>query len=173
MNESETKPKLYCGIDFGTTGTSGSWTLGPTSEPRLISANDSSTYWPSTQQFRSPDDIRYGVDPCKDPAHTITDNKRFFGRFHKDVVALTDQYPYKIVERFDDKAVKYVLDFDGKEFEISPQQVATGHLYYLWNEIISKDFKDKYDIHTVITVPAYFTPTQQRATAIAGMYTIH
>ena len=165
-NQQRKKRNVYGACDFATTYCSGAIKLSEKDRVSMIESIDGETYWRATQRFKSKHEVVYGDDPSIDPSRTIVTNKRFFGRKLKDI-KMTQTYPYSIKQR-KDGGVAYELKMkDGSKVVTTPENVATLYLKYLYVNNFVRKFPDS-KINYVVTLPAHYRSTQQRATAQAG-----
>ena len=171
-NKQDCKEDFHVGIDFGTTSVSAAYVRSMDDEPKLIQCPEGKFYWSSTIRFIKKNQIEYGVSTSRDPERTIYDNKRFFGRFWDEVKEFVDEYPFIIERNPKDGGVRYRLyDKEGNLIIITPHEVASLHLRHTWNNIIAPKIAQigDFNIHSMITVPGYFSENQKRATKLAGL----
>lgn len=100
------------------------------------------------------------------PENTIFDVKRFIGRTWDDPVVQRDlkYYPFKIVNVHNKPHVQVNVGSDVKTF--SPEEISAMVLREM--KRIAESYLGKNVTHAVVTVPAYFTDAQRRATEDAG-----
>ena len=172
-HKADCKEDAHVGIDFGTTSVSAAFVRSMDDEPQLIQCPEGKFYWSSTIRFIKKHQIEYGVSTSRDPERTIYDNKRFFGRFWDEVKEFVQEYPYIIEKNPKDGGVRYRLyDKEGNVIIITPHEVASLHLRHLWVNIIAPKLLQMgdFNIHTMLTVPGYFSENQKRATKLAGLW---
>lgn len=100
------------------------------------------------------------------PQNTIFDVKRFIGRTWDDPVVQRDlkYYPFKIVNVHNKPNVQVKVGSEVKTF--SPEEISAMVLREMKN--IAESYLGENVTHAVVTVPAYFTDAQRRATEDAG-----
>lgn len=101
------------------------------------------------------------------PENTVFDVKRLIGRRFSDPAVQEDikHYSFKVVGDSDDKPVIEVK-FKGETKRFSPEEISSMVLLKMKN--IASDFLGKEVKDAVVTVPAYFTDAQRKATQNAG-----
>ena len=101
------------------------------------------------------------------PENTVFDVKRLIGRRFSDQAVQEDikHYSFKVVGDSDDKPVIEVK-YKGETKRFSPEEVSSMVLLKMKN--IASDFLGKEVKEAVVTVPAYFTDAQRKATQNAG-----
>ena len=164
------KNSMYSACNFATTNCSGATLINGEDTVTMIESSDNQKYWKATQRFKCKRSIVYGDDPSIDPSRTIITNERFFERKLEDV-RMSRNYPYTIRER-KDRRIAYQLKMkDGTEIITTLKTVATKYLKCLYENNFVKKFPNT-DINFVLTLPAHYRATQQRATAQAGNFCI-
>ena len=100
------------------------------------------------------------------PHNTIFDVKRFIGRTWDDPIVQRDlkYYPFKLVNVHNKPHVQVNVGTEVKTF--SPEEVSAMVLREM--KRIAESYLSENVTHAVVTVPAYFTDAQRRATEDAG-----
>ncbi|RYR43435.1 hypothetical protein Ahy_A08g039855 isoform D [Arachis hypogaea] len=96
-----------------------------------------------------------------------TDAKRLIGRKYSDPVIENDLklWPFKVVADAEDKP-KIVVNYKGQEKELTPEEISSMILTKMKD--IAVAFLESPVTDAVVTVPAYFSHSQRKATKDAG-----
>lgn len=149
------------GIDLGTTNSCVSVMEG--NEPVVIINAEGSRTTPSIVGFVG--DERKVGDPAKrqaitNPTKTVYSIKRFIGEPYELVTDEVNSVPYKVV----DKNGVPCVDIDGRMY--TPQEISAIVLQKM--KKTAEDYLSQEVTEAVITVPAYFSDSQRKATEEAG-----
>lgn len=164
--EEDTGPVI--GIDLGTTYSC----VGIFKKGRVeIIANDQGNrITPSYVSF-TPDGERLVGEAAKNqaslnPTNTVFDIKRLIGRRWDDANVQKDAklLPYKVVNKDGNPYVE--VEVNGKNKKFSPEQISAMILGKM--KEIAENYLGEEVTRAVVTVPAYFTEGQRRATKDAG-----
>ncbi|XP_058756816.1 heat shock 70 kDa protein 4-like [Vicia villosa] len=100
-------------------------------------------------------------------SNTIYDAKRLIGRKYSDIITQNDilLWPFKVIAGNDDNPV-ILVNYKGEEKRFSAEEISSMVLTKM-REIAEK-FLESPVKNAVITVPAYFTDSQRKATKDAG-----
>ena len=101
-----------------------------------------------------------------DPRNTIYNAKRFIGRKWEEqaVQESVSKYPFKVNEK--DKKVEFEVGQGPSKQSFRPEEISASilaHMKKMAEDYLEEEVKD-----AVITVPAYFTDSQRKATKDAG-----
>ncbi|CAL6116192.1 Cytosolic_heat shock protein 70 [Hexamita inflata] len=101
------------------------------------------------------------------PENTVYDSKRLIGRHFSDKEVQDDikHYSFKVVADSDDKPMIQV-NYKGETKRFSPEEISS--MVLLKMKQCAQDFLGIEVKDAVITVPAYFTDAQRKATQNAG-----
>ncbi len=148
------------GIDLGTTNSCVSVMEG--GEPTVISNSEGNRTTPSVVAFAK-DGERLVGQPAKrqaitNPAHTYFSVKSLIGRRLKEVKR---NLPYKVSERADGGIV-----INGQDRDYTPPEISAMVLQKIKKD--AEAYLGEAVTQAVITVPAYFSDSQRKATKDAG-----
>lgn len=101
------------------------------------------------------------------PLNTILDVKRIIGRLYTDPLLQEDlkMLPFKVTRGPNDKSLINVM-YQGEQKQYDPEQISGIILQHLKKN--AEDYLGTTVNKAVVTVPAYFTDAQRRATKDAG-----
>ena len=151
------------GIDLGTTNSCVSVMEG--NEPIVIPNSEGKRTTPSIVAFIDGGERKIG-DPAKrqaitNPKKTIASIKRFMGESFDKVTKEIKNMPYNVVKG-DNNTPR--VDIDGRKY--SPQEISAMILQKM--KKTAEDYLGQEVTEAVITVPAYFSDSQRKATQEAG-----
>lgn len=152
------------GIDLGTTNSCAAILVNGKAE--IVKNKEGGRTTPSAVSFK-PGKVLVGEQAKKEiiksPESVITSAKRLMGRKYTDpeTISHISTVPYKVVPHTNGDAW---VEVDGKRY--SPQEIGAEVLRYL-KESVEHVLKEKVR-SAVITVPAYFTDAQRKATKVSG-----
>ncbi|PNX94186.1 heat shock protein, partial [Trifolium pratense] len=95
----------------------------------------------------------------------FTDAKRLIGRKYKDIQNDTQLWPFKVIAGIDDNPW-ILVNYKGKEKHFFAEEIPSMILTKMRG--IAEKFLESLVKNAVITVPAYFNDSQQKATVDAG-----
>ena len=151
------------GIDLGTTNSCVAVMEG--NQPTVIINNEGERTTPSVVAFTDGGERKIG-NPAKrqaitNPKKTIFSIKRFMGETFDQVGKEVERMPYQVV-RGDNNTPR--VDVDGRLS--SPQEISAMILQKM--KKTAEDYLRSEVTEAVITVPAYFSDSQRKATEEAG-----
>ena len=151
------------GIDLGTTNSCVAVLEG--NEPVVIANSEGKRTTPSIVAFVEGGERKVG-DPAKrqaitNPEKTIFSIKRFMGETYDQVQKEIGRVPYKVV-RGDNNTPR--VDIEGRLY--TPQEISAMVLQKM--KKTAEDYLGQEVTEAVITVPAYFSDAQRKATKEAG-----
>src|SRR5688500_12969020 len=151
------------GIDLGTTNSVVAVMEGD--QPKVLINAQGSRLTPSVVGFTDKGEVLVGQvakhQQVTNPKNTIFSIKRFMGRRHSEVAQEEKMVPYEITGGAEEMVKVKVR---GKEY--TPEQISSFTLGEL--KKTAEDYLGEKDTDAVITVPAYFTDAQRKATKAAG-----
>ena len=151
------------GIDLGTTNSCVSVFEG--NEPVVIANSEGKRTTPSVVGFVKDGERKVG-DPAKrqaitNPKNTVFSIKRFMGETYDQVQKEIARVPYTVVKG-DNNTPR--VDIEGRKY--TPQEISAIILQKM--KKTAEDYLGQEVTEAVITVPAYFSDSQRRATKEAG-----
>jgi len=151
------------GIDLGTTNSCVAVMEG--NEPIVIPNSEGKRTTPSIVAFIDGGERKVG-DPAKrqaitNPQKTIASIKRFMGETYDKVTKEIKNMPYKVVKGENNTPR---VDIDGRKY--TPQEISAMVLQKM--KKTAEDYLGQEVSEAVITVPAYFSDSQRKATQEAG-----
>ncbi len=151
------------GIDLGTTNSCVAVMEG--NEPIVIPNSEGKRTTPSIVAFIDGGERKIG-DPAKrqaitNPQKTIASIKRFMGETYDKVTKEIENMPYKVVKG-DNNTPR--VEIDGRKY--TPQEISAMILQKM--KKTAEDYLGQEVTEAVITVPAYFSDSQRKATQEAG-----
>ncbi|RYR43432.1 hypothetical protein Ahy_A08g039855 isoform A [Arachis hypogaea] len=162
--------KHAIGIDLGTTYSCVAIWEERNSRAEIIHNDQGNRTTPSFVAFT--DSQRLVGDAAKNqastnPTNTVFDAKRLIGRKYSDPVIENDLklWPFKVVADAEDKP-KIVVNYKGQEKELTPEEISSMILTKMKD--IAVAFLESPVTDAVVTVPAYFSHSQRKATKDAG-----
>ncbi|KAL1299155.1 hypothetical protein HN51_043574 [Arachis hypogaea] len=162
--------KHAIGIDLGTTYSCVAIWEERNSRAEIIHNDQGNRTTPSFVAFTNSQ--RLVGDAAKNqastnPTNTVFDAKRLIGRKYSDPVIENDLklWPFKVVADAEDKP-KIVVNYKGQENELTPEEISSMILTKMKD--IAGAFLESPVTDAVVTVPAYFSHSQRKATKDAG-----
>ena len=151
------------GIDLGTTNSCVAVMEG--NQPTVIINNEGQRTTPSVVAFTEGGERKIG-NPAKrqaitNPKNTVFSIKRFMGESYDQVTKEIERVPYSVV-RGENNAAR--VEIDGRQY--TPQEISAMILQKM--KKTAEDYLRQPVTEAVITVPAYFSDSQRRATKEAG-----
>ncbi len=151
------------GIDLGTTNSCVAVMEG--NEPIVIPNSEGKRTTPSIVAFIDGGERKVG-DPAKrqaitNPQKTIASIKRFMGETYDKVTKEIENMPYKVVKGENNTPR---VEIDGRKY--TPQEISAMVLQKM--KKTAEDYLGQEVTEAVITVPAYFSDSQRKATQEAG-----
>ncbi len=157
------KSDKIIGIDLGTTNSVVAVMEG--GEPRVIPNAEGNRLTPSVVAFLENGEVLVGQrarnQAITNPRNTIFSIKRFMGRRHKEVSSEERLVPYGIVGEPEDPVF---VEIRGKQY--APPEISARVLRSL--KEAAEDYLGAEVEKAVVTVPAYFSEPQKKATIDAG-----
>ncbi|KAL1292304.1 hypothetical protein HN51_060776 [Arachis hypogaea] len=104
---------------------------------------------------------------ASNPTNTIFDAKRLIGRKYSDSIIKNDMmlWPFKVIPGVDDKPM-IVVTYKGQEKRLCAEEISSMVLTKMRD--IAEAYLESPVNNAVITVPAYFSDSQRKATKDAG-----
>ncbi|XP_057736905.1 heat shock cognate 70 kDa protein-like [Arachis stenosperma] len=104
---------------------------------------------------------------ASNPTNTIFDAKRLIGRKYSDSIIKNDMmlWPFKVIPGVDDKPM-IVVTYKGQEKSLCAEEISSMVLTKMRE--IAEAYLESPVNNAVITVPAYFSDSQRKATKDAG-----
>ena len=151
------------GIDLGTTNSCVAVMEG--NEPIVIPNSEGKRTTPSIVAFIDGGERKIG-DPAKrqaitNPQKTIASIKRFMGETFDKVTKEIENMPYKVIKGENNTPR---VEIDGRKY--TPQEISAMVLQKM--KKTAEDYLGQEVTEAVITVPAYFSDSQRKATQEAG-----
>ena len=155
------------GIDLGTTYCCVAVFQSGRSE--VIANQQGSRITPSTVAFTARERLvgeAAQFQRLLDPSNVVFNAKRFIGRKFEDPVVRENKtkYPFEFQDK--NNKVNFQVSHKGEALSVSPEEVAAALLEKMKKK--AEDYLERSVKDAVVTVPAYFTDTQRKATQDAG-----
>lgn len=160
-----------CGIDLGTTFSCAA--ISKDGKTDVIPTNTGKSTVPSFVSFCGNEIIIGEAAKAKASTNlknTVYDAKRMIGHRFDDRGVQEDMKHWGfVVERGSNNECLIKVEYKGAPYSATPQEISGHVLRYLADNVEAKyGVSNESTIHAVITVPAYFSDAQRRATINAG-----
>lgn len=158
------------GIDLGTTFSVVAWWDWATNKVEIITNEQGNRTTPSVVSYHK-NELLVGETARNklpiNPENTIYNAKRIIGRGFSQI---RDEdlrsWPFSVVHAVGDDKPRYCIEFAGEQKLVAPEEISALVLFKM--KEVAEHHLGRPVSKAVITVPAYFTEPQKRATRDAG-----
>ena len=138
-------------------------------KPEVIANNQGNRTTPSVVAFTETERlVGEGAEIQRklDPHNAVFDAKRFIGRTFDDPVVQEHmlEFPFKMIDN--KNKINFQVEFRHENINVAPEEIAAALLEKM--KRTAEEYLEEPVKEAVITVPAYFTDSQRKATENAG-----